>query len=161
MDCNRDWKRDQFPRAPGDLRLVAEQAPPGAEQPLLLDPSDPALDPALHIEFRRIKVQGQERWQPYGLTDRGRKTIAICGLDRPGLLTLYKDHVNHVVRPKLALFAVAVDTESEQAVFEAWDRMLRGLLAPARPFRALSHDAVNVLVSTTIRTRYRLELSRP
>jgi uncharacterized protein (TIGR02646 family) len=161
IDCNREYKRNQFPRAPGDQVLVAEQAPPGAELPLLIDPSDPALDPTLHIEFRRIKVQGQERWQPFGLTDQGRKTIEVCGLDRPGLLTLYKDHVNHVVRPKVELFAAAVSTQSQQAVFEAWGRMLRALLAPARPFRALSRDAVSTLTSAADRARYRLELIRP
>jgi uncharacterized protein (TIGR02646 family) len=151
IDCNREYKRDQFPLSSGSQALVAEQAPPGAEQPLVLDPADPAIDPATHIEFRRETVQGKERWTPSGLTERGWRTIEVCGLDRPGLLTLYKAHVDGYVRPKLDGFNAALRERESQTVFKAWETVRRGLLAPARPFRALSQDALRVLVPASVR----------
>lgn len=160
MDCNRELKGDQFPLSPDSERLVAEQDPPGGEQPLVLDPTD-AHDPAAEIEFRRDKLHGRERWKPYGLTERGRRTIEVCGLDRPTLLTLYRDHVNDHMREKVEKIHAAHRDANAQAVVRAWDTARRSLLAPARPFRALSYDALRVLVSSEFRERYRLDLQRP
>jgi hypothetical protein len=161
IDCNREHKRDRFPLSPGDTVLVAEQTPPGAERPLVLDPSDPSMEPAREIEFRRERVLGRERWVPRGVTERGRETIAVCGLDRPDLLDLYADHVVHVVRPKLEVFFAAHGAGDAQSVVQAWNRATRGLLARERPFRALSHDALHVLVPTAHRASHRLVLERP
>ena len=161
IDCNREQKRDQFPLSPGDVPLSAEQQPPGAERPLVLDPSDPSVDPRLEIEFRRERVVGRERWIPRGVTLRGRRTVEVCGLDRPNLLDLYADHVLHGVRPKLEAFFAAHAAGSMPVAFQAWERAKRGLLARERPFRALSHDALNVLVSADVRDRLRLTLERP
>jgi hypothetical protein len=161
IDCNREQKRDRFPLSPGDTPLVAEQAPPGAERPLVLDPSDPSVDPTREIEFRRERVRGMERWVPRGVTVRGRATIEVCGLDRPNLLDLYAEHVVHTVRPKLEGFFAARAAGDAHVVFHAWDRATRGLLAPERPFRALSHDALNVMVPAVLRADYRLILNRP
>ncbi len=44
-----------------------------SEFPLLIDPSDENDDPGEHIEFRRD--------MPYGIDEKGRKTIEILGLD--------------------------------------------------------------------------------
>lgn len=161
IDCNREHKRDQFPRSPGDRALAPEEAPPGSEQPLVLDPTDPRIDPTTQIEFRRERIQGRERWTPHGLTARGWKTIEVCGLARPGLLTLYKAHVDELVRPKLERFEAAQRERDPAAVFKAWDSVTRSLLARERPFRALSHDALDVLVPLAVRDRYRLGLARP
>jgi hypothetical protein len=161
MDCNREQKKDRFPLSPGDTQLVAEQAPPGGERPLLLDPADPSTDPAREIEFRREKIMGHERWVPRGVSIRGRATIEVCGLDRANLLDLYADHVLHIVRPKLATFSGALAIDDAQTAFQAWERTKRGLLARERPFRALSHDALNVLVPADVRERHRLTLERP
>lgn len=160
MDCNRDHKKDQFPLADGSTPLVAEHAPPGSEQPLVLDPFDPAIDPLQEIQFRSVKVQGKERWQPFGLTARGVRTIEVCGLDRPGLLTSYTDHVTREVRPKLdPLFAAA--KAAVKAAVKAWSSAKRALLHPARPFRALSYDALSALVPLAVREEYNLGLERP
>lgn len=48
VDCNREFKRDQFPLSAG-TPLTAEEAPPGLEQPLVIDPTDPAVDPMAEI----------------------------------------------------------------------------------------------------------------
>jgi hypothetical protein len=150
IDCNREQKRDRFPLSPGDTPLVAEQAPPGAERALVLDPSDPSTDPAREIEFRRERLAGRERWVPRGVTVRGRTTIEVCGLDRP-----------NAVRPKLEVFFAAHGAGDALAIFQAWSRATRGLLARERPFRALSHDALNLLVPAALRAHHRLVLERP
>jgi hypothetical protein len=162
IDCNREQKRDRFPLSPEGPRLVPEQAPPGEERPLVLDPSDRLMDPAREIEFRRERVSGRERWVPHGVTPRGSETIAVCGLDRPNLLDLYTYHVVHGVRPKLDAFFTAHREGDAQDAFKAWERTKRGLLLPGgAPFRALSHDALNMLVPVELRERYRLVLDRP
>lgn len=161
FDCNREYKKDQFPLRNGSTCLVAEEAPPGNEHPLVIDPCDLTIDPMVEIEFRRERVQGKERWKPYGLTERGIRTVEVCGLDRPGLLTLYTAHVIDVVRPKLEPLFAADQARDAKAVFKAWERAKRALLHPARPFRALAHDALAVLVSDELRKGYNLHLEHP
>lgn len=112
------------------------------------------------IEFRRNKIDGRERWIPYGLSLRGTTTIEVCGLDRPGLLTLYADHGNHAVRPKLEPLQRAHEESNAKAVVKSWETAKRALLHPARELRALSHDALAVLVSAPLRARYNLQLDR-
>ena len=161
IDCNREQKRDKFPQEPTGTPLVAEQAPPAGERPLVIDPSDPNVEPTREIVFLRERIHGKERWTPRGMSARGRKTVEVCGLDRPNLLDLYADHVNHRVRAKLGTF-LAADAESDaQAAFKAWESARRGLLAREQQFRALSHDALNVLVPQAVRERYRLVLEPP
>lgn len=160
-DCNREYKRNQFPLRPGSTPLVAEHAPPGDEVPLLLDPADPAIDPMDEIQFRRVKIHSREYWKPFGLTDRGWATIRVCGLDRATILDHYTAHVRDAVRPKLEPFFAAHKCGETRDAVDAWNRARRGLLGPARPFRALSHDALGVLVPATMRAQYRLELTRP
>jgi uncharacterized protein (TIGR02646 family) len=161
IDCNREQKRDQFPLDPGCVPLVAEQAPPAAERPLVLDPSDPSVEPMKEIVFMCDRIQGKERWVPRGMSARGRKTIEVCGLDRPNLLDLYAEHVIHMVRPKLERFNAAHRMGDARAAFDAWETARRGLLSRKLPFRALSHDALSVLVPAGVRGHYRLTLERP
>jgi hypothetical protein len=158
MDCNREYKKDQFPLVDETQQLVAEQSPPGNEQPLLLDPYDPSVDPASEIEFRREYVQRKERWKPYGLTERGRETIRICGLDRPSLITLYETHIREVARVKVERFGAAVKTEAPHEIVRAWGTLTRGLFGKLQPFHALSRDAIRVLVPPDLRGRYQLSL---
>lgn len=161
IDCNREYKASQFPLVSEVERIVGERSAPAAEEPLVIDPSDPGCDATAEIVFRRERVQGKERWKPYGLSRRGVATIRVCGLDRPSLLTLYTAHVMSVVRPKLEAFFQAHKSEDTRAAFAAWERAKRGLLGKHSEFRALSHDALEVLVSEPLRRRYQLELARP
>lgn len=87
--------------------------------------------------------------------------MEVCGLDRGGLLDLYVAHVNDVVRPKLVLLRAAHHSENARAVHEAWGTATRALLGPSRQFRALSFDALRVLVTQSMRRRYNLEIDRP
>ena len=161
IDCNREQKRDQFPLSPGDEALVAEQQPPGKERPLVIDPASPGVDPTTEIRFVCEKVNRVERWVPRGLTDRGRRTVRVCGLNRPALLDLYLDHVIHRVRPRRDALFQAIDEGGAREIVHAWSRTTRGLLGAARPFRALSHDALAVLVPPEVRDRFNLVLQRP
>lgn len=159
IDCNREYKRDQFPLALGSVPLVADQAPPGGELPLIIDPTD-GIDRTAEVEFRREKLQSVERWKPYGVTERGRTTIRVCGLDRPALLDLYGRHVNEAVRPRLQPVFAAAEAQNVKAVISAWSTATRSLLAPTRPFRALAHDALAALAGPLCK-RYQLTLRRP
>lgn len=163
MDCNREQKRDQFPLAPGSPRLAQEQSPPGLEAPLVLDPSDEAVDPLDEIESRQERVQGLERWvpRPRAGSVRGRETIRVCGLERPTLLTLYADHVTYRVRPRLAGVHSAIRRDDPRAVLQIWRSATRALLSVGQPFRALSFDALAVLVPLPVRQQYGLTLERP
>lgn len=159
--CNRDCKHDAFPLWDGTARLAAEQDPPGAERPLVLDPSDPTVHPMDHIRFVRERHQGLERWIPRGLSFVGSKTIETCGLDRPALLDRYRDHVNDTVRSKLEPFRAALETGDARVILDRWSTATRSLLAPSRSFRALSHDALDVLVPPGTRATHGLVLIRP
>ncbi|MEO5731289.1 MAG: hypothetical protein ABI134_00590, partial [Byssovorax sp.] len=64
IDCNREQKRDLFPQEPSSAALVAEQAPPAGERPLVIDPSDPSVEPTTEIVFMRERIHGKERWVP-------------------------------------------------------------------------------------------------
>jgi hypothetical protein len=157
-ECNSDHKGAQFPLVDEAQRLVAEAAPPGGEQPLLLDPYDPVVDPGAEIEFRRDLVQRKERWRPYGVTERGRETVRICGLDRATLIDKYNAHVRDTVRPKVEAFRSAAETSDAQQIVRAWNRLLRGLFWDEQPFHALSRDATRFLVPLALRARYQLIL---
>lgn len=53
IECNREYKKDQFPLVDETTRLTPEAAPPGDESPLLIDPYAPEDDPRVDIVFRR------------------------------------------------------------------------------------------------------------
>lgn len=157
-DCNSDHKKAHFPLADEAARLRPEDAPPGHERPDLVDPFEPSLDPTQDIEFCRERVQGQERWRPVGRSRRGHATVKICGLDRPGLLDLYGNHVRKVVRPRVEYWRKVRDLGDAQAIVSAWSTLRRGLFAPEAEFQLLSRDALRALVSAEDRARYHLEL---
>lgn len=161
IDCNREHKRNQFPLSPGDVALEPEEPPPGRETPLVIDPADTAVDPTNEIEFLRVKIAGVEYWRPQGLSPRGRKTVEVCALARPALLDLYRRHVNQVVRPRVHPVITAHHVSDPRAVLKAWGQATRALLHQEAEFRALSYDALRVLVPEKVRTLYHLEIERP
>ena len=64
-------KDNCFPLAKPTRRATSPRDPLGQEYPMLIDPAQE--DPRQHIRFRRDA--------PYGITDRGRKTVALLGLN--------------------------------------------------------------------------------
>lgn len=113
------------------------------------------------IVFRRVRINGVDEWVPSGRTERGQKTVEVCGLDRPALLDLYRYHVNEYVRPKAQNVMIAHQQKNARAVATEWSRAERALLNPARPFCGLSHDALFALVPQKIRGQWSLTLTRP
>jgi uncharacterized protein (TIGR02646 family) len=126
--CNQSGKNDWFSLEPGSVALAPEDAPPGQERPVLLDPTvDHPLD---HIKFAPVAVAGApERWHPVALSRRGHENIMLLKLDRPGLLDLYGGHVRNMVEPLLG-------PAQRGQLPRAW--LCDYLLAPAMPFTALS-----------------------
>jgi len=164
FECNRQFKKHQFPFAVGSTALVAEQGPPGNESPLVLDPGDASNDPTTAIQFCREKVGGLERWvpRPRNGSPLGKATIEVCGLDRPALLTLYSDHVKSRVRPQVEKVSRASELGDPQRVVQVWGSVTRALVANAQaPFRALSYDALDVLVPARTRSDFNLALDPP
>jgi len=158
--CNRR-KGTDFPLAPGSVPLAPLEEPPGGEIPLLIDPA--VLDPMDHVCFRPMQ-SGQ--WHPFPRrgSEVGRETIVRLGLNRPGLLSDYREHVNRHVRP----LAEGVRTvmrnagpRDARAVLKSWSNMVRSLLRRANVFAALSHDALDHLIPAEQREQWRLVLPRP
>ena len=85
--CNRSHKKDFFPLANPALRARSHTGNVTQEKPLLLDPGA-TENPRTHIEFR------QER--AIGLTEAGRKTIHVVGLNRPALIEDRRSHLRHL-----------------------------------------------------------------
>lgn len=71
--CNHT-KGSAFPLLQGSSALEAEQAPPGAERPELIDPA--LEDPREHIQFRPFG----EHWLPRPRTPRGAAMLRAVGL---------------------------------------------------------------------------------
>ena len=74
--CNQHYKRDQFPLVVEARRCRDHYGDVEAEEPLILKPSGPQ-DPRNHIIFRCDL--------PVGVTEAGKETIRVVGLDREEL----------------------------------------------------------------------------
>jgi uncharacterized protein (TIGR02646 family) len=159
--CNRTHKGTWFPLDRGSKPLKPWEQPPGKERPLLVDPS--LEDPIDHLRFEPYRKEGKEHWRPNPRAGslRGWKTIELLGLDRPGLLDLYKSHVDQRVRPKVSMLRTQMRSSDDSRVTKVWREMTRELLDTRSPFTALSYDALDHLVPEPERQQWRLILPRP
>jgi uncharacterized protein (TIGR02646 family) len=136
--CNgAGGKADKFPLAAGCAPLAFPDQPPGAERPVLIDPT--VDDPRQHIRFVPTT---RERWAPIGITDRGRDTIAILGLGRDTYLDLFGHHVTRVVTPRVRDIWSTYAMKHVVDFPACWDRKCSELLDPDLGFRALSEDVL-------------------
>lgn len=129
--CNRIGKRDLFPVAdPAQRRRSASDSK--EEIPEILDPGG-ALDPRDHIKFREAA--------PEGVTELGRKTIQILGLDRGDLTTARLERLQLLNALRHIKDARATDPDSAwlEKQREAID-MLRAAIKPTAPFSAMAQD---------------------
>lgn len=157
--CNSQARKgNHFALEPGSTPLSPRQEPPGDEQSMFIDPS--CEDPLDHIVFVQLR-RGHWVPRPYKGSSRGHYTVAKLGLDRPDLLTLYRDHVEHTVQPRLQQIRSALPTEDPRKISTAWHRCLRMLFHPRARFHALSYDVLNAAISAEARQRWRLSLPRP
>lgn len=153
--CNGK-KSTKFPLRAGSTPLAAEEAPPGKEEPMLLDPYDthPYQDPVLLIEFQPRDEAGVVRWRPFARRgdERAKRTIyELLELDSDGLLTSYQEHVNETVMPKVDLVKQALPggerwNGTVRPLWNAFCRAVMGLLAPGCRLSALSYDALRHFV---------------
>lgn len=158
-NCNQSpAKVDKFPIEAGSKRLVAEEEPPGAEMPLILDPY--IDEPMNHLVFKRARFGLRERWGPIPLTTRGKRTIEILLLDRDDLLDLYEKHVEDHIRPGIDHLHEAIALGNPAMVQSAWRHVAR-VTERGRPFSALAYDALDALVPESLRQTWTLSLSRP
>jgi uncharacterized protein (TIGR02646 family) len=136
--CNRKGgKLDEFPLVAGSTALQFPEAPPGAEHPLLLDPT--VDDPRQHIHFVKLP---DGRWAPIGKTERGRQTIELLGLSRDTYLDELTYHVKHTVMPVVQDLKTAYVVGLPPSFIALWQRKCKELLDPERPCLALSEDVL-------------------
>ena len=138
--------------------LKPEDDPKGStkEKPLLIDPAtENAVD---HIQFRP-GLRG--RWEPHPRkgSNKGDWTIKVCGLKRPGLLDLYKDHVDCNVIPRVNEIQQAI--QGGAGIETAWSRALDNLLGPQMVLAALSYDVLDYKFPSAMRDKFNLDLPIP
>lgn len=102
--CNQNFKNDQFPLRPGGQQAIEDPLRPetrtDTDLATLIDPSKE--DPTAHITFREGRI--------IDITERGRITIQVCGLD------LDPDLVDErIKRAKLVIGTIAALIYAERA----------------------------------------------
>jgi uncharacterized protein (TIGR02646 family) len=133
--CNRKHKHDAFELEPGSRRLVAEQTPPGAEVPLLIDPS--AVDPRAHIAY--VCVKG--KWVPTGRTPAGAHTIRELALDSDALIEHMTRYYESTLAPAIQQLARSVHDLSLPLEL-VWRSTVERLISPGAEFVGLAEDAI-------------------
>ena len=86
--CNQTHKKNQFPLRVPRKRSLSPHDDVAHERPILVDPT--REDPSGFIEFREELPVGKDRG------GRGKRTIAILGLDRPKLNETRRKLLNRV-----------------------------------------------------------------
>jgi uncharacterized protein (TIGR02646 family) len=159
--CNRDAKADQFPLDAGSVALVPEEALPGNEHPLLIDPS--RENPFRHIQFNLVMINGSPGWRPFPRSGsrKGDETIRVLKLDRPELLDLYGRHVGEYATPVVTKLQAAMNANQGNRVQELWGDEVARLVNPRRPFTALSYDVFDHFFPIVVRRRWGLSLVQP
>lgn len=159
-NCNRPpAKVDKFPLAQGSIPLVAQQPPPGKEMPLLIDPaSENGCDFIMFIPETPANAASC-RWRPVARNGdpRGAMTIQVCMLDRPDLLDLYADHIQHFVMIFVEEIRQAMNGNSAR-LGEAWQRAIIALLNPHQRYVGLSRDALDFFIPKQERLKWGLKL---
>jgi hypothetical protein len=159
--CNRNAKGDQFPLDGGSVALQPEEAPPGQELPLIIDPG--RENPVGHIHFRFFTRDNRPGWFPVarGGSRRGVETIRALKLDRPDLLDLYNSHVNEYIMPIVRRLRMAIEASDREKTRNIWQDEVTRWIAPQRPFTALSYDAIDYFFPRSVRRAWRLPLAQP
>ena len=136
--CNSKHKLDQFPLRDAATRLVAEEVPPGHEDPLIIDPAGGG-DPRQHIEFVLIA----QRWQPIPRngSEYGDMTIRVLGLDQPPLLDEYQRFYTRHLRNPISNVRKEMLSGDPGSVRRCWGQLVE-TIDPRREFAAFALDVV-------------------
>ncbi len=159
MSCNgASNKGARFPLAHGSPVLGLHEQPPGGEQVLLLDPTDPLINP---MDVLRFRWDGKH-WKQFAINDdkRAAWTIAVLGLNGPSLLGLYTRKVASLKQAARALTSKLDGRAPEDVIRHEWNVLHRSALAPEESFLALTHDWLAVTFAAAIAS-YGLILERP
>lgn len=158
--CNRTAKNDAFPLSDESTRLKPEQAAPGAEVPLLLDPS--CVHPRRHIRFELKGTDPDAHWlaMPRNGSVFGAASIARDGfnLNAPDLVELRDQFVQTELQPDIHRMLDAAASENPTLLRAEWNRYLALRSEVTTRFRALSLDVLEWSVEEPIRRHWGLDL---
>ena len=128
--CNCEHKGNVFPVQDPSRRALNHAMPLEAERPMILNPAG-SLDPREHIAFHQEV--------PYGLTDLGRWTIEVLGLDE-----LREERLRHLSELRTRVLMVeklgVVDHPVAQAYAQEAREFLVAAVRPEMPFSAMASD---------------------
>lgn len=159
QSCNGGSRKGtRFPLANGSPALGLHQQPPGGEQALFLDPTDPRTDPMSVIRFR----SDGKHWRPFPVNDDARAawTIAVLGLDAPSLLTLYTAKIKTLEQMARAFMGTLGAAGPAASIRSEWRALHESALSPAETFLALTHDWLEQTFESEIQ-HHELTLTRP
>ncbi|MEZ4294438.1 MAG: hypothetical protein R3B70_05645 [Polyangiaceae bacterium] len=139
-------------------RLSPGQLPPGDEQPKLLDPSDPTVQPVRHIEFKVVAG----RWLPVARAGnlRGDATVRAFGLDVGPIVDHYESHIENL-RPRINDVRAAIASGNPRAVSLAWDKLIGNAFSRRQQFHGLMYDVIASEIPEGIRAMWGLVLPEP
>jgi len=167
--CNSPaFKGNWFPLEPGSPELLIPDGvlhdghvcfTVGIERGLLIDPAwDDPLD---HMTWRPLDPALPDGpWRAFHRTERGRFTIHTLGLDGRNV-DRADDHIRHRVKPYTDRVKAALASAKNAQARAIWEEAIMHLFAPAQPFHAVAHDALDFLVPAGVRTHAGLVLPRP
>lgn len=158
-NCNRWAKNDKFPLQDPSSKLLPENPPPGAELPLLIDPS--AENPMSEIVFSRDAKSGHWMAKARAGSVRGVVTVTLLKLNAPDLMELRDDHIDTQIMPDIEHIRSAMARGDEADVLRRWQTLTLRVLQPTMPYIALSYDAIDHFVPESERTRWGLVLPAP
>ncbi|MFT3766637.1 MAG: hypothetical protein QM820_14150 [Minicystis sp.] len=159
QSCNgKSCKGSRFPLARGSAALGLHEQPPAGEQALLIDPTDPRVDPMDLIRFR----WNGKHWRPFAVNDDARAawTIEVFRLAGPSLLTAYTIRIASLEQQARALRNALADGRPAATIHQEWTSLRDTALAPGESYLALGHDWLAATFATEIQ-RFGLTLARP
>jgi 5-methylcytosine-specific restriction endonuclease McrA len=158
--CNSQaYKGNKFPLKRGSALLAEWDELPGHEDALLLNPT--AVDPLDHMRFAPdLEIGG---WGPIALTEEGRWTIGLLGLNkRTGLRTHWKKHAGCIeTDPTFENALVAKNQGDDAAVRKIWGDLVTRLLGVKPDYLGLRWCVFDHHFPEAYRIAHNLALPRP
>lgn len=152
--CNTTHKGTRFPLREPATELAPEDQPPGAEDPLLLDPAG-AVDPRRHIQF----VLLDDRWRPIprGGSTYGEATINVLGLDQPPLRDKYQKFFVENLRHRIENVRHAIAATVSDDLDRHWEQLIE-MADPTRDFSGFALDVIEQEFADDTRAEWGLRL---
>lgn len=125
--CN-STKSSLFPLFDENTRAKSHHDDVTQEVPYILDPGGP-MDPRVHIQFINNVITG--------VTEFGKRTIALCKLNRPELNDMRKDVRSNI---DIHLGVIYVNTNPADPKFQRSQQYLIQCQQPSAPFSAAAID---------------------